>query len=93
MNKPLCIKCEVSFKVERNGVLVVELFQKDTEIYKIWYADLYKCPGCGVTIVGAFAENPVMQNGDAREMAEFLRLKKLGGVPIYYWRERLKDGG
>lgn len=64
MPKPICVKCEVEFKVEENGVNVVEMFQKNKEIYKIWSADKWKCPLCGIEIVYGFGISPLIENGE-----------------------------
>ena len=64
MPKPICIKCEVEFKIEENDINVVEMFQKNKEIYKIWSADKLKCPLCGIEIVYGFGAAPLIQNGE-----------------------------
>ena len=56
MPKQVCVKCEVEFKPEANGVVVAEMFRKNQKIYKLWVADLWKCPICGVEIVAGFAQ-------------------------------------
>lgn len=58
MKKPICVKCQVEFRMDVAGVIVKEMFQQNTEIYKIWRADLWKCPSCGDTIIFGFAEKP-----------------------------------
>lgn len=64
MPKPICVKCQVEFKVEENGINVVEMFQKNKEIYKIWSADKWKCPPCDIEIVYGFGVLPLIQNGE-----------------------------
>ena len=64
MPKPICVKCEVEFKVEENGINVVEMFQKNKEIYRIWSADKWKCPLCDTEIVFGFGVTPLVQNGE-----------------------------
>lgn len=63
MPNPICVKCQVEFKVEENGVNVVEMFQKNKEIYKIWAADKWKCPLCNIEIVYGFSAVP-QENGE-----------------------------
>lgn len=54
----VCVKCQVKLKPERNGVHVVETFGRDSAVpYKLWAADLYKCPDCGLEIVAGFGAN------------------------------------
>ena len=60
--KRVCVKCEREFKPETNGVIVAEMFQKNTKIYKLWRADLYKCPVCGVEIVVGFGQYPIAEH-------------------------------
>lgn len=64
MPKPICVKCQVEFKIEETGINIVEMFQKNKEIYKIWSADKWKCPLCYVEIVYGFGAMPLIQNGD-----------------------------
>ncbi len=51
--KPICVKCKLFFKPERNGTYFEE--GKPTSVgwasYKLWVGDMWKCKGCGVTIV------------------------------------------
>jgi len=58
--KPVCVKCERELYMEKAGVVVRELFQKNTMTYRIWSADLWKCPECGVEIIpgNGFADKP-----------------------------------
>ena len=62
MPKMVCVKCEVEFKPEKNGVVVAEKFQRNTALYKLWGADLWKCPICGVEVVAGFAMNPLAEH-------------------------------
>ena len=55
MPRMVCVQCKVKLRPERNGVHVVETFGEDSdEPYKLWRADLYKCPKCGVEVVAGF---------------------------------------
>jgi hypothetical protein len=64
MPKPICVKCKVEFKIEKTGVNIVEMFQNNKEIYKIWSADKWKCPLCDIEIVYGFGVMPLIQNGE-----------------------------
>lgn len=64
MPNPICVKCQVEFKVEENGINIVEMFQKNKEVYKIWSADKWKCPLCGIEIVYGFGAMPLIENGE-----------------------------
>ncbi len=54
MPKIVCVKCEVEYRPEKNGVTVEEMANFGS--YKLWNADLLKCPKCGNEIVGGFAQ-------------------------------------
>ena len=59
--RPICVKCRCLLVKELSGVLVAELYLKNTRIYKLWYADFFRCPICRVEIVHDFADNPFWQ--------------------------------
>ena len=52
MPKIVCVKCEVEYKPEENGVVVEEMASFGS--YKLWQADLVKCPKCGNEIIAGF---------------------------------------
>lgn len=58
MISPICVKCNRAMTREECGVLVAELYMDDREIYKLWYADLFRCRICRTEIVHDFAEKP-----------------------------------
>ncbi len=60
MPKIVCIKCEVEYRPEKNGVNVEEMASFGS--YKLWSADLLKCPKCGNEIIGAFANRPFAEH-------------------------------
>ncbi len=53
-HNPVCRKCEVELKPEKNGVWLEDLASFGS--YKLWQADLWKCPICGIEIVIGFGE-------------------------------------
>jgi hypothetical protein len=60
MPRPVCVKCEVEYRPEKNDIVVEEIVSFGS--YKLWCADLWKCPGCEhLLITGygnqAFAEH------------------------------------
>jgi len=58
MPRILCVKCQIKLKNHRSGVNVVETFGKDSDVpYKLWKADLYKCPNCGLEICCGFGRS------------------------------------
>jgi len=88
--KLVCVKCQVELKPEHNGVKVVELFQRNEAIYKIWDADKWRCPKCGIEIVAGFGAQPLMERfeGDTGAFVEELRKK---GDEIVYDKEVLNE--
>ena len=54
MPKQVCVNCSTEFKIEKNGVYVVEMFNNPPQPYKIWSADLWKCPKCKQEIIAGF---------------------------------------
>ncbi len=46
MNLAICVPCKVQYRCEKNDV-VVEIGGK------LWFADRYKCPGCGHEVIPA----------------------------------------
>jgi hypothetical protein len=53
MPKMVCPDCQCEYKVLKNGVYVIEM--ASLLPYKIWTADLWKCPDCNKEIVAGFA--------------------------------------
>lgn len=88
--KIICPKCGRDFQVIRAGVLVKELFQKNTLIYRIWAADLLGCPGCvGRQVVARFADNPIANHWELLKMKDALTqcaLRTLG-IDLFEWKE------
>lgn len=58
--KLLCVACEVEMKPSVNGVDVIEYASFGP--YKVWFADEYACPNCGVKIVTGFANSPYVHH-------------------------------
>ena len=87
MPKSVCAKCEVELKPEENGVIVAEMMRNNTEIYKLWEADLWKCPECGVEVVLGFALQAFMEHFEGDINAKLDEMK-LSGRRIIYDKER-----
>ncbi len=56
--QPVCVKCECDLKPEQNGVYCVETAGTERRPYKVWHADLWKCPNCGIEIVSGYGHGP-----------------------------------
>jgi len=89
--KVVCEKCEIEFRPEKNGVHVHELMCQDTEIYKIWDADLWKCPGCGMLVVAGFGQKPLAEHFEEAQMRAVLDAELDQHTTVIYDREHLKE--
>ena len=88
MTKIICVNCQTEFSSALGdiGVVVVEMAYQPPVPYNIWMADLLKCPGCGVEIVGAFGNRPIASGeAAARRLAE---IQRLGQARVIYDYER-----
>jgi len=78
--RPICVKCTRPMIKEFAGVLVAEWYLSDTAIYKLWYADFYRCPICRIEIIHDFAEKPFWQcheqNRDVQKKSAIEQAKK-----------------
>ena len=87
MPKSVCVNCEVELKPEHNGVIVAEMMNHNTKIYKLWEADLWKCPDCGLKVVLGFASMPFMEHHEGDIDAKLLEMKENGRRIIYDFEE------
>jgi hypothetical protein len=60
MAKLVCVACEIELMPEVNGTLVIETASFGP--YKVWDADTWKCPKCGVEVVTGFGQRPLMEH-------------------------------
>ena len=81
--KLICRKCEREFKPKENGVVVVEMFQLPPKPYKLWHADLWHCPVCGIEIVAGFAGSPFAEHFKDDIQAIIKKAKTSGQTVIY----------
>jgi len=56
-HRPVCVKCKCELHPEKNGVGVLDM--ADEKPYELYDADLWKCPKCGMEVVGGFGYNPI----------------------------------
>lgn len=91
----ICTDCGREFKVIRTGILIKELFQKNTEAYQIWSADLLGCPICEKNVVARFADNPIAEHWNKEKMADALLQceKRTLGVDLFEWKEFIPNQG
>ena len=62
-HRPVCRQCNCEMRLETNGVGCLDMFRppdpETPQPYELWDADLWKCPKCGVEIVGGFGSGPI----------------------------------
>lgn len=69
----ICTKCEREMAHEKSGVIVKELFMKNKEVYRFWYADLFRCPVCKFEVVAHFADKPAASYWEDKDMESIER--------------------
>lgn len=72
--KPVCVKCQRFYRPAKNGVGLLETTPRfngaqpgaahaeDWTPYKIWVADLWRCPGCGHEMIQGFGGGPIAEH-------------------------------
>lgn len=91
MPKIVCVKCQTEFSSALGDIGVVVVEMAGERAYRLWMADLAKCPGCGVEVVGSFGDKPLERDEDAEKRLEVI--KALGKARIIYDYERpIKEG-
>lgn len=58
--RPVCKKCKVEFRVLSNSAAVIEMASFGP--YQVFLADLWRCPGCGVEILGGMPQKAITQH-------------------------------
>ena len=56
-HRPVCGSCHCEMRPEKNGVGLLDMASYGP--YEIYDADLWKCPKCGMTVIGGFALGPI----------------------------------
>lgn len=74
MQKPICVKCACYFHPKENGIWYMEMKPLQSEAprgnidpgqwayYKLWRADLWKCPICQHELIYGSGHEPVWQD-------------------------------
>lgn len=78
----ICIKCSRRMVKEKSGVVVAELLRSG-QVYKLWYADLFRCPECSIEVISDLADHAFAEKFTSN-FTETLDRCKLG--KIYEWR-------
>lgn len=61
MPRPICVECEIEYRPEKNGVIAEEM-ATGIGSYKIWHADLWKCPVCGHLLISGYGQNAIAEH-------------------------------
>lgn len=86
MPKLVCVACQTELKPETNGTLVIETATYGP--YKVWDADTWKCPGCGVEIVAGFPDLPLRQDHFKPDFGAWLNRVIANSERVEYDHER-----
>ena len=54
MPKIVCVTCQVELRCDKTGLPAVEMAEFGP--YKIWEADRWTCPNCGMKVIAGFAD-------------------------------------
>ena len=62
--REVCVPCKIEMRVDEVGVAVLEMatFSGRVGPYKLWIADMMKCPRCGHQAVTRFADFPIAEH-------------------------------
>ena len=85
MPKVTCVKCEGEMRPLKNDVAFVETTGPERSPYKIWSADLWGCPLCGVEVVSGFGNKPIA--GRWQDDFEERLHSEIKRGPIFYAHE------
>jgi len=88
--KTICVKCEVEYKIVKNGNPVIEMFSNPPQPYKIWSADKWQCPICYHQIISGFAFNPIAEHFEDGFDAILDKVKKTKSTIYSYEVKEIK---
>jgi len=81
----ICVNCNVAYITKKNGVVVEEL--ADFGSYKLWNADLKKCPKCYHQIISGFSQQSFAEHYQKGYKNILKKIKKYGCY-YYQWKEK-----
>jgi hypothetical protein len=80
----MCVKCGVEFIPQETGVYVEEL-SKAIGSYRVWMADVKKCPVCDFEIIYGYGDKPVASHFDKDYVDHLAKL-----APKYQIKEHIR---
>ena len=88
MPRPICVNCQIEYRPEKNGVIVEEM-AAGIGSYKIWHADLWKCPVCGHLIISSYGNKELTRHSDPDyEKRRLAEVRAADGV-VYLFYDRV----
>lgn len=90
MHKPVCTACQVELRSHKVGIAVLDTAGKEQRPYKMWSADLSKCPICGIEAIVGFGDNPHAYDWQAEKMQKLVALEA-STDNLYYNHEYPKE--
>ncbi len=75
-HRPVCKKCNCELRPETNGVGVLDM--ADWGPYALYDADLWRCPKCGMEVVGGFGCGPISAHFEPDFLTQIDSYQKLG---------------
>ena len=88
MPKLVCVNCQTELRPFHNETLVIETASFGA--YKVWFADTWRCEGCGVEIVAGFGDNPIRSDHYAPDFKDWLKNMMLTYKHFVYDNEKPK---
>ena len=74
--------CGRIMRAQKNDVAVEELLE-DGGSYRLWFADLYRCPDCNAEVITGFGRAPLVEHWQSTYEEKRARLH-----PVYLARSR-----
>ena len=77
MPRPVCVKCKIEYRPEKIDIIAEEMVQFGS--YKLWCADLWKCPICGHQLISGYGREAYAERfePDYREKQEACKHRTL----------------
>lgn len=84
--RPTCVKCQVEYKVEEQGVLLIEYTVVGVmhRVYALFYADLWQCSDCGHQIVGGYGDGAAAHWHEKEKMQKIIDAYKEANKSIFH---------
>lgn len=91
----VCSNCQIGLRVQENGVMVLEMYQENKEIYRIWFADVWGCPECDFSILVNPSTLPAAEHHQKEKMETYKKMvdEYVQKGKLYYLYERGKFRG